>query len=240
MKNKSIIIAFLISTFTFSCQKEKTLENVAPVSLGQQTNFKSNLTTEILNKDLILRISKSKNLEKLYDLSINDKESNKLRKGFKMDAQFKEKVQSIKSQTEFEEIVNEMYENPKLKIKQIENVYLGLKNLKKEFSELEDANYLVSNKLLESAITKFFIDKSKSFKPNPDQCFYNCQAQYNSSMEHSWNQFLVSSAACAFGAAGIWTYFACQIAVGWLYDDQFAANHESYGICAQGCNVFPN
>lgn len=71
MKNRSIIIVAFILMFAFSCQKSENHEIISPLSTSKV----------IIDNEYIKRLSISKNFKKLYELSIEDKESNRLKDG---------------------------------------------------------------------------------------------------------------------------------------------------------------
>lgn len=126
MKNKSIIIVAFILMFAFSCQKSENHEIISPLSTSKV----------IIDNEFIKRLSISKNFKKLYDLSVNDIESNILKKGFSIDEKYLSKLKNVKSQHEYEDILAESYSNPTKKIKQLENLYNSILDLRKEFKEL--------------------------------------------------------------------------------------------------------
>ena len=116
----------------------------------------------------------------------------------------------------------------------LSSYYNSLLNLKNDFKELDKFDSFEISQIFEIAANRYISNK-KARIPNPDDCFRLCQEQFNSSVSHSWSQFLAYSAGCMIASPGIWTYFACQGIAAYVYDNQFDGHLDSFGICAKNC-----
>jgi hypothetical protein len=173
----------------------------------------------------------SKNLVKSFTIN----RAAKLAYLIKIDKNYMDKIKNMKSQDEFLDLIQDIYLNPHKKIKQLENIHNSLINLSHEFRELDRLDETQKKLLLESASALMIANKNGRF-PNPDDCFKNCQAQHNISVTSAWNQFLAYSAGCAFASPGILTFFACEAVAGIVYDIQYWAAVDSFGVCFNGCD----